>query len=134
MELDAKLKVLLAIYTEYQKDLPDMGSSIKADKLKMDRKIYMVAIDKLQNEGLIHGAQVKTGGNSHLPVMVFTDNVKMTRYGIDFVEQKLEIDKSLSGKEKVMAISESAAKWGWGQIKDIAVKVLSEITSKTMGI
>lgn len=132
MELDTKQKVLVAIYTEYQKDLPDMENSIKAKALGIPLKEFRVAIDKLQNENMINGANIISGGNSHIPIMVFTGNIKMTRYGIEYVEQKLDIEPTLSAMEKVKSVAEKAGKFGWEQIKDITVKILSEIINKTI--
>lgn len=130
LELDAKQKVLLAIYTEYQKDIPNMEENLKAQKLGLEYNIFKIAVDKLQNEDLINGAVINRGGNSHIPAVVSMGNVKMTRIGIDYVEHKLEIERTLSGAEKVKTISENAAKWGWEQFKDITAKVLAEIASK----
>ncbi|TEB08618.1 hypothetical protein Psch_02184 [Pelotomaculum schinkii] len=127
MELDAKQKVLLAIYTEYQKDLPDMEREISFKNLDLDNKIFRIAIDKLQNEQMINGATIIRGGNSHIPLHVNVGDIKMTRQGIDFVEQKLQIDRTLTGVEKVKVISQNATKWGWEQLKDLAAKVLSEM-------
>lgn len=108
MEFDSKQKVLIAIYTEYQKDIPDMKNNIKADKLNLDNTVFKIALEKLENEGLITGVQFIRGGNSHIPISAFTDSVKMTSYGILYVEEKLNIEKTLTGMEKVKKISGSA--------------------------
>lgn len=128
MELDAKQKVLLAIYAEYQKDLPDMKNVINHKNLGLEQIVFRVAVDKLQSEGLIKNADIRTGGNTHVPLMVFMEDVKMTPYGIQYVEQKLSIDKTLTGEQKVKSIFERAGEWGWEQIKDITAKVIAEMT------
>ncbi|PKM90311.1 MAG: hypothetical protein CVU87_02690 [Firmicutes bacterium HGW-Firmicutes-12] len=127
MELDAKQRVLMAIYTEYQKDLPDMKKSIRADVLGLNHDVFMIAIEKLDNEMLISNVKYSKNGNSTIPLVVWTDRIKMTAYGIQYVEEKLKIEKSLTGKEKVKKIVGSAAEWGWEQIKDIAAKTLAEM-------
>ena len=55
------------------------------------------------------------------------DNTKMTPYGIDYVENKIGIDSTLSGFDKVKKVGEKCATWGWNEFKDITVKVLSEM-------
>jgi len=37
MELDTKQKVLLAIYMEYQKDIPNMSEAIRAETLGIEK-------------------------------------------------------------------------------------------------
>ena len=51
----------------------------------------------------------------------------MTPYGIDYVENKLGIDKTLSGMDKVKKVGEKCVIWGWNEFKDITVQVLSEM-------
>ncbi|WGX75002.1 hypothetical protein QJS64_12910 [Paraclostridium bifermentans] len=58
---------------------------------------------------------------------VMLDNTKMTPYGIEYVENKLGIEKTLSGVEKVQEIFKKSANWGWKESKDIIVKVLCEM-------
>lgn len=129
MGLDIKQKVLIAIYTEYQKDLPNIDDNVKANILNVDNQVFNVAIEKLENEGLIRGSNLMKGGSSTVwnTIMVNLVHTKMTPYGIAYVEEKLGIEKTLSGAEKVKYISLKAAEWGWDQFKDIASKTLSEI-------
>lgn len=131
MGLDTKQKVLIAIYTEYQKDIPDFKNNIKADILGLPVEVFRIAVAKLENEGMICDVNILKGGSTKLwnIQMVMIDNVKMTSYGIDYIENKLGIDKTLSGLEKVKYISGKGVEWGWEQFKDIAAKTLSEIIS-----
>jgi methyl coenzyme M reductase alpha subunit len=87
---------------------------------------------KLQNEGLINSAKPLHGGNTLL--VVYIDNVNMTKEGLDYVESKLQIDKTLSNLEKVQKVAETASKWGLEQVKDIASKTLAELVGKAIGI
>ena len=127
MEFDSKQKVLMAIYTEYQKDIPDMANSIRANILGLDMDVFKIALEKLENERLIIGVKFARGGNSPIPLMAWTDNIKMTTYGIQYVEDKLNIDKTLTGSEKVKNLLSSSASWGWDQFKDIAAKTMAEM-------
>jgi hypothetical protein len=127
LELDAKQKVLLAIYTEYQKDLPDIAKAVNYKALGLEYNVFKVAVDKLQGEGFIQGVTVLPDGNSSIPAKVWLGDAKMTRYGIGYVEQKFEIESTLDGKEKVKTALEKGVKFGWGEFKDFAAKVLAEI-------
>lgn len=130
MELDAKQKVLIAIYMEYQKDLPDMKNNIKADMLGLERDVFKIALEKLYNERLIIDVKLTYGGNERVPIMAYTDDIKMTPYGIQYVEEKLKIERTLTGKEKVEGFFKNAASWGWEQLKDIAAKTLAEMSKQ----
>ena len=128
MKLDTKQKVLLAIYIEYQKDIPNIEQEVKADKLGIGLDEFKIAIAKLENEGLIRGTVISNMGNSKWGIgIVALDDTKMTPYGIDYVETKLGIDKTLNGMEKVQDMAKKSANWGWNEFKDITVKVLAEM-------
>lgn len=125
MKLDTKQKVLVAIYTEYQKDIPNMINNIKAKELGIDNAVFEIALDKLMNEGLITGVDfIKS---NHQILVTYMDKLMMTRDGIEYVETKLGIERTLSGVEKVQEILKKSADWGWNEFKDITVKVLSEM-------
>lgn len=128
MELDIKQKVLIAIYTEYQKDIPEIEEKVNSSKLGIGLEEFKIAMVKLENEGLIRGTSFHKVGNSKWGVgVVILDNTKMTPYGIEYVENKLGIDKTLSGINKVKKVGEKCATWGWNEFKDITVQVLSEM-------
>ncbi len=130
MALDKKQEILLYIYTEYQKDLPNMKDNISSKRLGIQNDIFKVAIEKLTNEGLIIGAGIVPDGNSHIPAAVFTDGIKMTRIGIEYVEEKLTIKGTMTGEEKLGELIKKAASWGLEQLKDIAVKTLTEMSKQ----
>ena len=128
MGLDIKQKVLIAIYTEYQKDIPEIEEEVNSSKLGIGIEEFKIAVVKLENEGLITGTSFVKVGNSKWGVgAVILKNTKMTPYGIDYVENKLGIDKTLSGFDKVKKVGEKCATWGWNEFKDITVQVLSEM-------
>lgn len=124
MEFDAKQKVLVAIYMQYQKDIPDM-EQVTAESIGLEKKIFLTALEKLENESLIRGVKFVRGGGEAL--MAFTDHIMMTPYGLNYVENKLNIQPEKTGLEKMKDISQKAAAWGWNEAKDFAVKVVSEI-------
>lgn len=129
MELDIKQKVLVAIYTEYQKDIPHMDNAMKEMKSYIESKPLKIALEKLENERYITGYfdKPKSPGSSDMFVHKTFRFLKITRDGISHVEEKLNIDKTLSNKEKVEKIIKSTSEWGFEQLKDMATKVLAEV-------
>lgn len=67
MQLDSKQKVLMAIYAEYQKDIPDMDL-VSFESLDMDSKVFYIALDKLENEGLITGTKLHFEPVTRIPM------------------------------------------------------------------
>ena len=90
IELDEKHAVLFAIYAEYQKAIPDMAS-LSFATLDMDRRVFNIALLKLQNEGLIDGLSTFLAHARMEPKAVSLDSVMPTRLGIEYVEQRLDI-------------------------------------------
>lgn len=134
LELDAKQKVLIAFYTEYQKDVPNIRVAITNKSLGLDFDVFKIALTKLCNEGLINGVNIVWAGDNNVPFATIMHEAMMTSYGIQYVEEKLNIDLSLSGEEKVKSVLKSSAEWGWDQLKDIGSKVLAEIVKAQAGI
>lgn len=136
MDLDSKQRVLLAIYTEYQKDIPTM-KDITKESLGLDVKVFAIAIEKLLNEDMINAPPTvikRQGAVSHRIKAVNLHGVMMSAKGLEYVEQKLSIDQTLSNREKVEKVMESAGKWGWEQIKDVGTKVLAEMAIRSVNI
>lgn len=131
MELDAKQKVLMAIYAEYQKDVPVM-QNVTFGNLDMDSRVFKIAVDKLENEVLITGAKIHYKPGSGYPDIVTIDLVKMTLAGIEFVETKMELDHGLTGKEKLEVLSQKWGKLGWEVLNDFTAKVLAEMAKQTI--
>ncbi|WP_281976055.1 hypothetical protein [Halobacillus litoralis] len=119
-ELDTKQRVLVAFYTEYQKDLPNMGE-VTAEAVGMSQNKFAMAIKKLENEGLLTGGKYAKGDS------VFTDFVMVTNYGLAYVEEKLEIQPTMSAGEKTKEVTKKAGLWGYNELKDFAVKVTAEM-------
>ena len=131
MEFDTKQRVLLAIYTEYQKDLPEI-KNITEESLGLTQEVFAIAIQKLENEGLINSYPDSAVSRSASIIWIDLRQTMMSPEGIGYIEDKLAMDKTLSGKEKVLKVSETVAKWGLDQLKDLTARVLAEmITSAT---
>ena len=90
MEFNAQ-KVLLAIYTEYKKDISDMDKNIKPETVGISLEAFKIAVGKLENEKLIKGTDLRRGGQGNKILIVYLRDTTMTQYGIDHVEQKLLI-------------------------------------------
>lgn len=128
MELDTKQKVLIALYTEYQKDLPDM-LTIDHNTIGVNADSFNVAIDKLQNEGFIQGAIITKTHDRKYPLAIM-NHIKMTRYGIEYVEEKLEIANTMNGKEKTETVIKKLAAGGYSLLTDLAAKILAEMAKQ----
>ena len=125
-ELDNKQRVLVAFYTEYQKDVPDM-KNITHSAVGMTLEEFVIAIQKLENEGLITGVKYAKVLDFNAPVAVFTDFIMVSTYGLQYVEEKLELKPTMSASEKVREVSKKAGLWGYNELKDFAVKVTAEV-------
>ena len=122
MKLGAKEQVLLAIYIEYQKDLPDMGNINNTD-LNMDIDVFNVALEKLQNEEYIRGAAMFSSDNNRF-YTVNTSQMKITKYGIDYVEGCFGIKKELTSYDKIKYIKKQCGVFGYKALKDVATVAL----------
>lgn len=89
VKLDTKQKVLVAVYTEYQKDIPDMEKAINSKTIGIDNNAFKVALLKLQNEQLITGVIFVEDGNSNIPAAALTQDIRITKYGEKYVEEEL---------------------------------------------
>lgn len=131
MELDIKQQVLMAIYAEYQKDLPNI-ESISNESIGVSKDKFYIALIKLDNEGLINGLKAVYGGDSVVPQYVVIKHVNMSIQGIEYVEEKLGISQASSAQEKVKKVIEDAGKFGYEQLKDFGAKVLAEIIANAV--
>ncbi|MED1599773.1 YjcQ family protein [Alkalihalophilus marmarensis] len=125
-KLDTKQKVLVAIYTEYQKDTPDM-TNINAQLLEIEDQVFNIAVQKLFNEGLITDVHLIKVDQSVYPVAVRMEWAKMTPYGLEYIENKLGIDPTMSGLEKVKETTKKLGEWGLDQAKDIVSRIAAEM-------
>lgn len=123
-DLDLKQRLLVALYLEYQKELPVM-KTVDFELLETDSKRFRVAIQKLQNEGLITGAKF-AGPNTYI------HGVMLTVYGLEYVEEILELKATMSAGDKVKNVSKKVTVWGYNELKDFSAKVLGEIVSKSI--
>lgn len=130
MKLDTKQKVLVAIYIEYQKDSPNMKKAINAENLQLSQDIFIMALRKLDNEGLINIEFF--WAEDEIYEFEF-DDMLISYYGIEYVEKKLGIDKTLSGLDKAKYIVTKCGEWGVNQLKDFSSKVVAEMLKSSLG-
>ena len=127
VKLDAKQKILMAIYIEYQKDSPNYEAAVYNRELGVSTDEVLIALKMLQNEGLISGFEWR------LPSGKFEYNICNTMLspaGQSYIEKKLDINPLDNGKEKLEKIVNSALKIGWQVVSDIAAKVIVEMMTK----
>ncbi len=125
MKLDTKQQVLLAFYIEYQKDLPNM-KNVNNTALDMDIDVFHVALEKLDNEGYITGLTTLPADNNRF-YMVNTNNVKLTRDGIEYVEQNFGIQKELTAENKVKYIVKKCGIYGLQALKLFVSEALAAL-------
>lgn len=131
MDLDTKQKLLLAIYAEYQKDKPQM-SNISAQALGIDEEVFVIALEKLKNEELVNEIEFfNTIGVTNID-NIDISNAKMSIRGIEYVENKLKIDQSLSGSEKVEAVNKTFLEAGMELLAQFTAKVLTEMAKSQL--
>ncbi len=80
-------KVLLAIFNESKKDSPNISKEVTKEKMDMEPETFNNALKKLNDSGLIKGANiVLSNGNV---VAVFTNNISITDAGKEYVSKNL---------------------------------------------
>lgn len=121
MEFDTKQKVLLALYLEYQKDVPKM-ETITAELLELDSETFKQAVRKLENEELIEGIKFSRIGNQRINIFLETAMVKSL--GLIYIEHKLGLDEYTSAQEKLKIICQNAAGWTWTKGRELAEETL----------
>lgn len=127
MDLDSKQKVLMAIYIEYQKDYPDYENAVYNPVFAFSADAVLIALKKLQNEGLIAGFEWRMpDGSCKCDIC----NMMLTPAGQSYVETKLSVDPLASGKEKLGIFTNYAIKIGWKAASDIAAKIIAEMATK----
>lgn len=72
--------VLMEFYKEQQQPAPDMGK-VTAELVQLDEKLFMLAVKKLQSQGLISGAVIETDDRG-MPTRVEVAGVRLTEEGI----------------------------------------------------
>lgn len=126
MKLDTKQQVLLAVYMEYQKDIPNM-KNINNTVLNMDVTVFNIALEKLENEGYIIGLKTYEADNDRFYV-VMLDNIKLTRDGIEYVEECFGIQKELTAEDKLKYIIKKCGVLGLHAIKLFGIDILNALS------
>jgi hypothetical protein len=130
MDIDTKHKVLYAIYAEYQKDIPDMPS-VTFEALGMDSRAYKIALLKLQNEGFIDGLETFPPHTKMEPKAVILDSMMPTRFGVEYVEEALEVQKSTTAVGKLRYLKDRFGKFGWEILQNVVSQILVNMVEKS---
>lgn len=125
MMLDSKQQVLLALYMEYQKDIPKM-QEITCTALDMDIEVFNIALYKLQNEGYINGLRTMSADNDKF-YHVDISGVILTRDGIELIENKFGLAKEFTAEEKLRHILKKCGAWGFMAMKMFGSTILENI-------
>lgn len=127
VELDSKQTVLIAAYSEYQKDVPDYKTALTESNLHMPMQVIDIALKKLQYERLIANYENRTADGR---VGWNINNIMFTPEGIRYVEEQLSIEPKNTNAEKLRTLSNRASNFGWAVLTDFAAKVTAEILTK----
>jgi len=76
MELNAEQQVLLAMYIEYKKDLPNMDT-VKAEYLGMETAVFYEALDKLDSKDYLINFKQSRGGKGNKIYIVWLAGVSL---------------------------------------------------------
>ncbi|NMF00250.1 hypothetical protein [Aneurinibacillus aneurinilyticus] len=126
MILDTKRKVLIALYLEYQKDLPEMNK-VTAASLELEPEVFKVAIDKLVHEGYLDNVLISRGGSGGKILSVRLEHAKLSRYAIHYIEDRLEIDPEATGEEKGKTVLKRFVDAGKESFENIVAKIVAEL-------
>lgn len=120
--MDIKEQVLIAIYAEYQKPLPDM-QLVKSYELDFKCDEFKFALIKLQNEGYIDGLVVsgRQPINYRRPFEVSADCMLPTVKGIERAERLMGIDDEAPARERL--------KQAIKRLSDAGLKLLVEFAA-----
>lgn len=124
-DLSSKMQVMVALYAEYQKDLPNM-SEVTNKSIMMDVDVFYVALDKLQNEGYITGCEFYSADGNRF-YGVSTENIRLTRDGINEVEYLMCLEEEKSGKERLKKLAKVCGLLGLTGLKWFIVETLKHI-------
>ena len=126
MTIDTKHQVLYALYSEYQKDIPDM-ESINAAVLDMEVPVFNAALLKLQNEGYIQGFDCRPPETMDARKIIssYRKNIYLTRKGVEYVEKLASIAESMPARKKIAELAKQVGLFGMDILKSF---ILSQIT------
>ena len=125
MKHTSKETVMLAVYIEYQKDLPQM-KNINHTALNMDKDVFNTALDKLSNERYITGVSVFSADSEKF-YSVNTENIKPTPEGLLYAEKYFGIQKYDTAAEKIEYIIKKCGAFGLSALKLFAVSAMEHL-------
>jgi hypothetical protein len=126
-QLDAKMRVLTAIYAEYQKDVPDM-SNVNPRALRMDWPAFRAAVMKLQNEELIRGLIIRPP-EAQLPDVEYVrmDGVLPTLDGLRAVEHFIETGEADTATERLERLKKAVDDVCETEVRQIAEEAMKAV-------
>lgn len=132
MEIDKKQALLVALYTEYQKDLPDMNNVLEAFSAITDNVyVFSMALKKLENEGYVSGVEWRRCIGERFPGTPYFDEALISSKGIEYVEAKLKINYDENGSEKMQKVLEKTQNLITGVLQEALVQVITKVIYQT---
>ena len=91
-----RLKVMLSFMREINDgNIPD------AKDYEIDNHEFWEIIDAAQDEGLIKGARFTTGGQGNKILMCFTDGMKLTVKGMEYLDENSTAMRAYKGLKEL---------------------------------
>lgn len=127
-QLDAKMRVLMAIYAEYQKDVPDMVN-VNVRALRMDWDAFRAAVLKLENEALIRGLVTKPPERAQIGDVEEIDmrGVMPTVSGLSAVERFVEKGQIDTAEARLERLERAAGDAGELEISRYVEDVMIDV-------
>ncbi|BBB89930.1 MAG TPA: hypothetical protein PKA28_07840 [Methylomusa anaerophila] len=125
---EAAQKLIVALYAEANSPVPQLDA-VNPGVLGMDTEAFNRAVNTLYTSGLVSGITVKFGDDDRQSERVYAKEVLLTRPGVDYVENLMEIDINSSKMDKLKKIALKAGKLGWSAVVTLAKRIMSEYTS-----
>lgn len=124
-DVDIKTQVLLAVYAEYQEDIPNMDN-VSFDALGMDSTAFRAALIKLQNEGLISGLIIQPPNETRADRVrgLIKTHMLPTREGLEEAERFIRTGETSTARQRLRDVVEFAGKIGLELVKAYAEKLI----------
>lgn len=114
MKLETKYSVLVGLYLEYVKDVPDLRSC-NPDTLNIKPEAFYAALDKLQSEGLIKNVDLEYKAEFLPEKPLWANaadwsNMRFTNEGVKFMQNHFDVFEIASNDDIIRQMYEKAIK------------------------
>lgn len=126
MELNTMDEILIAIYIESRKDLPNMNMLVETFDNVYDEDILNAAYIKIERQGLVNTGVIDVAADNHVEISV--DVLYPSSSGIIYAEKLLDIKADDTNNTKVNKIKTFLTQG----VSDIFKAVITDILLKNI--